>query len=663
MSLAPKECAGSSVLPPRCLAYLLILGLYLTFRGYHAFDGDQAYRLPLLLHLQDPAIYAGDPFVRAFDAFNPHRGALLILSGLVRMSGLSTGLLIAFMATFLATSKGIDRLTCSVSPRPSAGLVAVILILGAKAGNIGTNHLFEAMVLDRLMAMAFAWNAIAATVGQAERIGPRPAVLLGIAAIIHPSFGLQLGLVMSGAWAIWAVLRGRTGVSSGMAVRAIVATGLCLVPGLVYNLGRGGSLMAGLPTEDFRVLAAELQSPQHMVPHLWRMPQWLAFAGYLVLAALALWSRTQENPEGESHRDHAAARLRLAILLGVVIGWLTVAWVAVEVVHDLRATVFQPFRMATLARGLALVLVAGRLVALWERGGVYPRLRAALIAVSLAGDWMFVVVTVSELAASLAGRISRRIGEFLFAGLLAYGLFFLSRHDTESGHWPLLGVLGVALVLRVGTQRSGSIVDLAHLGVRRDTMRIVSHGVVLSLAWAVPLMALAAGLVPAGHPAARSAVVRGLVARCRFFEVPVDDVERLAAWCRENTPGSARFIGPPGPKTFRLWSRRSLAFNRAGSPYHAAGLADWFARFQDHVGVHEPPTAFVRDYLAGRHRLEARYDQLDGEGLAALALRQGADHVIARSDLRAPGPLRRLHSEGRFAAYSVIWPQLSHRQR
>ena len=54
----------------------VLLGLYLTLRGYHSFDGDQAYRLPLLLHRQDPQLFADDPFVRAFDAFNPHRGSL-----------------------------------------------------------------------------------------------------------------------------------------------------------------------------------------------------------------------------------------------------------------------------------------------------------------------------------------------------------------------------------------------------------------------------------------------------------------------------------------------------------------------------------------------------------------------------------------------------------
>jgi hypothetical protein len=161
------------------------------------------------------------------------------------------------------------------------------------------------------------------------------------------------------------------------------------------------------------------------------------------------------------------------------------------------------------------------------------------------------------------------------------------------------------------------------------------------------------------------------VARCRFAATPIDDVERLAVWCRRHTPASARFIGPPGPKTFRLWSRRSLAFNRAGSPYHAAGLADWFLRFQDHVGVHEPPAEFVRDYLAGRHRFEARYDQLSEPEQAALAFRQGAEYVIALSpsarkragDSSHKSAMHFLHAEGRYAVYKVNHELVSHHQQ
>jgi hypothetical protein len=194
----------------------------------------------------------------------------------------------------------------------------------------------------------------------------------------------------------------------------------------------------------------------------------------------------------------------------------------------------------------------------------------------------------------------------------------------------------------------------------------------MPVAWTVPVLAMLAGAIPADHRLARCSMVHSLVARCRITPVPIDDIERLALWCRHHTPISARFIGPPGPKTFRLWSRRALAFNRAGSPYHAAGLADWFKRFQDHVDVHAAPSDFVREYASGRHRLEARYDGLSDEQKAFLALRQGADHVIGAAPDRhesafsatrqmESSPLELLHTEGRFAVYRVRSELLSRR--
>jgi hypothetical protein len=300
---------------------------------------------------------------------------------------------------------------------------------------------------------------------------------------------------------------------------------------------------------------------------------------------------------------------------------------------------------------------------------------------------MLVVVTIADAATVvcewLADRplvdrfaLMRHLQNPAYAGLLCLGLVFLSRHDTESGHWPLLAVLGVGLVAAVATYLAARTTRSSI-----DRCQIATDGThkwprparvaAMVLAWLVPLAAFFAGLIPANHPAGRWPLVQGLLTRCRFGATPVDDVERLALWCREHTPSSARFIGPPGPKTFRLWSRRSLAFNRAGSPYLAAGLADWFRRFQDHVSVHEPPAEFVRDYMAGRHRFEARYDQLNGEEQAALAFRQGAEYVIALSPSarKAVGkssgqsPMELLHIEGRFAVYKVSQKLLSHRQR
>ncbi len=81
---------------------------------------------------------------------------------------------------------------------------------------------------------------------------------------------------------------------------------------------------------------------------------------------------------------------------------------------------------------------------------------------------------------------------------------------------------------------------------------------------------------------------------------------------------------------------------------------------------------FVRAYQADRHGFEARYQALDDVARAALALRQGATHVVAaappkhdglRESAAGAGPLELLHVEGDLAVYRVRFAQLVQRQR
>jgi hypothetical protein len=373
-----------------------------------------------------------------------------------------------------------------------------------------------------------------------------------------------------------------------------------------------------------------------MLPSTWRMSQWLAWGCYPILAVLALV---------QSQTPWPAPRIRLALLMVVNLASLGVAYLAVEVVGDLRVTVFQPFRMATLARGLALVAVSGRVVSLWDQGDLVSRGRAVLIGVGLGGDWSLVVATAVDLGMWVIESLgfSPRSSRWIGLVILVSGLVFLARHDTESGHLALVGGL---FVLVFGTL----LIRWRKLEWSPRRVRLA-----ISLSWAVPLASLVVGLVvkdPGGSSWSAS-----LVERCRFAEVPTDDLERLAVWAREHTPITSRFIGPPGPKTFRLWSRRSVAFNRAASPYHAEGLADWSRRFREHVGFDGSTTEFTRAYLADRHALEAAYGRMTDAELARLARSQGADHVLTsagRTDEGPDGPLVKIRVEGRYAIYRVV---------
>jgi hypothetical protein len=323
---------------------------------------------------------------------------------------------------------------------------------------------------------------------------------------------------------------------------------------------------------------------------------------------------------------------------------LGLAWLAVEVFKNAAVTLFQPFRMATVARGLALVALSGRVVGLWKGGSLVDRARALLIACGLAGDWMLVVATAVDLTVDDVDSWIRRPGWSwgAFTVALGAGVVFLARHDTEMGHVLLLAALGAVSLLTIVFRRQSWNWNRSRLAWA------------LAASWALPLAAWVAAI--GADP--RAPWAAALLARCRFAATATDDIERLALWCRAHTPTTARFIGPPGPKTFRLWSLRNLAFNRAASPYHARGLADWAARFRAHVAFEGSSTALVQAYQHDRHALEQRYQAMSDSERAALAVRQGATYVVAAPPQGSPGtpaedPLELLHVEGRYAVYRV----------
>ncbi|WP_152049447.1 DUF6798 domain-containing protein [Tautonia marina] len=648
---------------PTWMAYALLFGLSLTLGGYRSLDGDQAYRLPLLLHQQDPAVFADDPFIRAFDAFNPHRGYLTLLDGPSRLIGLPAALFLLYAMTYGVTCLGVRSLARSIWPKSGewVGVLAVALLLLADAGNIGTNHLFEPMLLDRLIAFGLGWVALALFVRGFERcsISPSPdlrapprsiwgrgmgvlaiAGLIGLAGLVHPALGMQLGMLLAAGWLLGLIVPGRLAMDRRSAALGLVALAVALLPTALMQAPQKAALFEGLDPETFRVLSFTVQGPQHMLPHLWRPMQWLAWFAYVSLAGVTLC---------DLGRPWSVARSRCVALLGILLAALALAWVAIEVLGDPRVTIFQPFRMATVVRGLCLVVIADRIRSLAIRGDFGGILRAALLVSGLGSDGAMVVAVATELTWTLGDRLRLpRIAASCGLAVLAGGIAYLFRHDPEAGYVPLLLGLGGAML--VGAWR---------FRIRHVPAWTPGRAIRLTcISFAVPVLAALAAIAPADGPAWLQTTREALISRCRFAESPTDDVERLALWARSHTPPDARFIGPPGPKTFRLWSRREVAFNRAASPYDGHGLADWAARFADHVGFEGDVASFARAYLTDRHALERRYQEMPDADRAALARRQGADYVLAA----APGdqaesdddsPLELLRIDGRYAIYRL----------
>ncbi len=179
--------------------------------------------------------------------------------------------------------------------------------------------------------------------------------------------------------------------------------------------------------------------------------------------------------------------------------------------------------MATVARGICLILIAGHGMRLWQCASRLDILRCVLLTIGLIDDRLWIVVALFETVMTCAdlmedahSRISQVLNTFGFAVIMA-GAVFLYWHDDDKGYWSLIAATICSLVLGE---------SLWNFIMCEDDRRLLLR---LGLAWALPAAALAANLVSdSGIPSRARPLRRALVKHCRFLEVPSDDVEDLA---------------------------------------------------------------------------------------------------------------------------------------
>ena len=311
-----------------------------------------------------------------------------------------------------------------------------------------------------------------------------------------------------------------------------------------------------------------------------------------------------------------AARVRLAILMGVNLASLALAYLAVEVVGDLRVTVFQPFRMATLARGLALVAVSGRVAGsgtgATSAAGRGPRWWAS--GCRATGSLVVATAVDGGMAAWRMAADRRRwprrepTRSPLVVGPASWPRpRFLARHDTESGHVPLLARLGALAAGSPGpsSDSPGRLVGSLGLAIARLGGAGVGRRSPLVVADPAPTVVGGAGRPAAGSRRSRRTTWN--------------------AW-RSGAASTRR----PRPSSSARPARRRSGSGRGGR-WRSTGRGAPTTPRAGRLGEPLPrprrlpgsTAEFARAYLADRHALEARYGD-DRPRLADLARRQGA---------------------------------------
>lgn len=647
----------------RWVPALVLMGLFLAFEGYSAGRGDQSNVLAHYLAQHDAAAYARDWHVQAYRAVSPHRPWFAFLGLLDRAVGLEGALLLAWAGSFLLLCLAGTVLSQALFPRapPWAHWLAVLLLLAVPPGNLASNWLMEPELKPRLPAYGLALLALALLLR--APLSPRRAAaagaLMALVTQVHVGIGLLAGGALAAAMALW-WQGGAVRPRAALAFLAVDAVGLLLR--LPYLLGTRPRLGVAGAEVDLISVYLQMRAPHHFAPGTWPLEDWVGFGACVGLGALALPLLDRE-------------RRRQVLILAAVLGTLLLAALFFAVVVPVYSVMLlQIWRLATLARALALVLGAGLIARLLRsRPG-----RGLFLLGALATPWGLAW----GVLAAAAGRRRRRV--FLsVAGAALVALWLASGAMA-----PLVPVFGVGLALSsrrplpvlaaaaacafaAATSRTASVLPLAGLalglaGSRRPflPLALAACGAAAATSWwagllllacLLPWPALRVGpallavlLVAAWWGPAQWAGDRQGLDRWSFRMVPLSDTERLAHWCRENTPTDAVFLTPPDLAGFRFWARRAVVVDYATPPISGPELLEWARRLGDVLGHPGPPSRLV-DLMAGNPGALALHGDLPAEALAALGRRYGADYVVSTRTLG----LRLVRREGHLRLYRL----------
>ena len=252
----------------------------------------------------------------------------------------------------------------------------------------------------------------------------------------------------------------------------------------------------------------------------------------------------------------------------------------------------------------------------------------------------------------------------VYLATIALGLNFLAHHDTESGHVPLLIAVGAGLGTIAQPDARGSHRGCCPTWTPADRggsrQRSASPGSCRSRrCWRRRSHQIT--------PRRGSRSCERLVDRCRIAPMPLDDIERLALWCRDHTPHRRGSSGRPAPRpsgSGRDGTWRSIA--RAARIMARAWPTGSLALRTTSISAARRRSSFGPIGTTGmssrrgtiRSAMSSERPWPSGRGLSTSSPRRRK----TASRQQIAGPLELLHVEGRYAAYRVIPSALVHRQ-
>ncbi len=326
-----------------------LLLYYLRF-GYHYATSDQGEILPFLFHRLDPSLLANDWFVQTQVAdFSIRTYFVMLLEGLSLVMPVWTGVLLGYIAAWLALATAVYRIAQTLTLDRVAAVATVVLVLVlTPQWTLGGNDLVTSILVPSMAAWALALWGVVFFLRSRLRLA---ALLLGIATCLQMLVGLQI----AGLLGVLLLLDLRDPSMRARRWREVlIFSGIylaCALPALgplVYQQATSASV--GHRPTLFYILAA-FRNPHHYLFLSFSPRSMLRFGMVLAGGLAALWLLQKR---GRLHRaDFVKRVLTLTGLFGTLAFFLT------EITPVLFVAKLQLFKYTVFAKLLLVGMLCG----------------------------------------------------------------------------------------------------------------------------------------------------------------------------------------------------------------------------------------------------------------------------------------------------------------
>ena len=563
-----------------------ILTTILTYTGYGI--SNHVEQLPIILRSLDRTFLVNDFFTNAAT----HSIARLYYARFIAMlAGSGSNLPAVFLILTLCSNIAISLISFFFARdlfhnSPLAGICASALVMSVSTFRLGWHAIiFSGTLTPTTIAIPFALAAIWLSTRGKLVIGT---VLCGIASIIHPQFGLEVGAILLGTFVLSLLIGKQKWTTDNL--RAVILSLLVFIPFAVISILPQFS-QRSIDPALFVYIIALFRHPHRFVPSTFGLSNYIYAAAFLyaVIVFYHHWRKDRKT----------SYSLPVAIIACTILFLCIGGYIFVEIFPMRIWVIAQTFRLLYLVQWLGLLLIAGTIAD--EK--LQPSTRVLYLASAL-HPFALGIAALTQSLREWLGQKQISFGKFLDPGfVLLFNIAILGWFFHPQMESLLLIVYAVLI--------------LAFNAVPQK----LYYSTILAGAIPVILLVNYQERLPYINHLDTVSRIKETVNFKMQSELGTQGDE-MAEFSRQNTPEDSIFLTPPNWGQFRLLARRAVVVDFKAFPFADIAVEEWYRRLTDCYGI---PAS---KGLAMEPELDANYRNMDDASLLALQKKYQVSYAI-----------------------------------